>query len=45
MTAEIIPLSARFSEALRGAAEATQFRKGTAIPYIAHLYTVRGSAA
>ena len=46
MTAEPIPLSLRFSEALRGAADlhATQFRKGTTIPYIAHLLGVASIA-
>ena len=42
MTKELIPLSSRFSEALRGAADlhAKQARKGTTIPYIAHLLGV-----
>lgn len=42
MSKELIPLSSRFSEALRGAADlhATQFKKGTTIPYIAHLLGV-----
>ena len=46
MTQELIPLSPRFSEALRGAADlhATQFRKGTTIPYIAHLLGVASIA-
>ena len=46
MTKEPIPLSSRFSEALRGAADlhATQFKKGTTIPYIAHLLGVSSIA-
>lgn len=46
MTKEPIPLSARFSEALRGAADlhARQVRKGTTIPYIAHLLGVASIA-
>src|SRR5882762_942854 len=46
MTDELIPLSSRFSEALRGAADlhATQFKKGTTIPYIAHLLGVASIA-
>jgi GTP pyrophosphokinase len=46
MTNEPIPLSLRFSEALRGAAElhARQVRKGTKIPYIAHLLGVASIA-
>ena len=46
MTNEPIPLSSRFSEALGGAADlhAKQFRKGTKIPYIAHLLGVASIA-
>ena len=46
MTTEPIPLSLRFSEALRGAADlhAKQVRKGTTIPYIAHLLSVASIA-
>ena len=46
MTQELIPLSSRFSEALRGAADlhAKQTRKGTKIPYIAHLLGVASIA-
>jgi len=46
VTEELIPLSSRFSEALRGAADlhATQFKKGTKIPYIAHLLGVASIA-
>ena len=46
MTEELIPLSSRFSEAMRGAADlhATQTRKGTTIPYIAHLLGVASIA-
>jgi (p)ppGpp synthase/HD superfamily hydrolase len=46
VTKEPIPLSSRFSEALRGAADlhATQFKKGTTIPYIAHLLGVSSIA-
>lgn len=46
MTEELIPLSSRFSEALRGAADlhAKQLRKGTTIPYIAHLLGVASIA-
>lgn len=46
MTHEPIPLSLRFSEALRGAADlhAKQVRKGTRIPYIAHLLGVASIA-
>lgn len=46
MTEELIPLSSRFSEALRGAADlhAKQARKGTKIPYIAHLLGVASIA-
>ena len=46
MTEELIPLSSRFSEALRGAADlhAKQVRKGTKIPYIAHLLGVASIA-
>ena len=46
MTKKPIPLSFRFSEALRGAADlhATQFRKGTTIPYVAHLLGVASIA-
>ena len=46
MTNEPIPLSLRFSEALRGAADlhAKQVRKGTKIPYIAHLLGVASIA-
>jgi GTP pyrophosphokinase len=46
MTEGPIPLSLRFSEALRGAAElhATQSKKGTRIPYIAHLLGVASIA-
>jgi (p)ppGpp synthase/HD superfamily hydrolase len=46
VTKEPIPLSWRFSEALRGAADlhATQFRKGTTIPYVAHLLGVASIA-
>lgn len=42
----LVPLSARFSEALGGAADlhAVQSRKGTAIPYIAHLLGVASIA-
>lgn len=42
MTNDFIPLSARFSEALRGAADlhANQRRKGTTIPYVSHLLGV-----
>jgi (p)ppGpp synthase/HD superfamily hydrolase len=43
---EPIPLTSRFSEAMRGAADlhATQSRKGTKIPYIAHLLGVASVA-
>lgn len=46
MTKELIPLSARFTEALRGAADlhARQVRRGTKIPYIAHLLGVASIA-
>ncbi len=46
MTEELIPLSSRFSEALRGAADLheKQVRKGTKIPYIAHLLGVASIA-
>src|SRR5690349_6983375 len=46
MVEEAVPLSSRFSEALRGAADlhATQLRKGTSIPYIAHLLGVASIA-
>jgi GTP pyrophosphokinase len=46
VTEELIPLSSRFSEALRGAADlhAKQARKGTTIPYIAHLLGVASIA-
>jgi (p)ppGpp synthase/HD superfamily hydrolase len=46
VTEELIPLSSRFSEALRGAADlhAKQLRKGTTIPYIAHLLGVASIA-
>jgi (p)ppGpp synthase/HD superfamily hydrolase len=46
MTRELIPLSTRFAEALRGAADlhARQVRKGTTIPYIAHLLGVASIA-
>ena len=46
MTDALLPLSPRFSEAFRGAADlhATQFRKGTKIPYIAHLLGVSSIA-
>ncbi len=46
MTEELIPLSSRFAEAMRGAADlhATQKRKGTKIPYIAHLLGVASIA-
>jgi (p)ppGpp synthase/HD superfamily hydrolase len=46
VTQELIPLSSRFSEALGGAADlhAKQSRKGTTIPYIAHLLGVASIA-
>jgi GTP pyrophosphokinase len=46
VTTEPIPLSFRFSEALRGAADlhAKQVRKGTTIPYVAHLLGVASIA-
>ena len=46
MTEELVPLSSRFAEALRDAADlhAKQFRKGTTIPYIAHLLGVASIA-
>jgi (p)ppGpp synthase/HD superfamily hydrolase len=46
LTDELIPLSHRFSEALGGAADlhARQFRKGTTIPYVAHLLGVASIA-
>jgi GTP pyrophosphokinase len=46
VTQEFVPLSSRFSEALRGAAglHANQVRKGTTIPYIAHLLGVTSIA-
>ena len=46
MDREFVELSAQFSEALRSAAElhAKQSRKGTAIPYIAHLLSVTSIA-
>jgi GTP pyrophosphokinase len=46
MTDDLIPLSPRFAEAMRGAADlhATQMRKGTRIPYIAHLLGVASIA-
>jgi len=46
MKADSLILSFRFSEAMRGAADlhATQVRKGTTIPYIAHLLGVASIA-
>jgi hypothetical protein len=46
LTKEPVPLSFRFSEALRGAADlhAKQFKKGGTIPYIAHLLGVASIA-
>lgn len=46
MAKELAPLTSRFAEALRGAADlhATQFRKGTSVPYIAHLLGVSSIA-
>jgi GTP pyrophosphokinase len=46
LTRKPIPLSSRFSEALRGAADlhARQVRKGTTIPYVAHLLAVASIA-
>ena len=46
MARQSISLSTRFGEALRGAADlhARQFRKGTTVPYIAHLLGVASIA-
>lgn len=46
MTQAPVVFSPRFAEALRGAADlhARQFRKGTAIPYVAHLLGVASIA-
>jgi (p)ppGpp synthase/HD superfamily hydrolase len=46
VTQEPVVFSPRFSEALRGAADlhATQVRKGTTIPYVAHLLGVASIA-